>query len=221
MRTQLTTFFKVINETVQQRDSRIAVTTLLDQASSVMKASNALNDELELNLANNEDYQKQFQKQLNYERSLAETKEIEDEYLRERMGEATSVISNQIHQQVVTPSRTPSTHVSSQHSHNSHIVVPDYQLSVLDWIEDYTAGRRAGEPITREAGCKTSVKTDLGPYSGSALEWFAWIDLFKSIVHDSNCSPGEKLAILRRNLQGDCQDIVYGLGGGEPTYKEA
>ncbi|XP_046452741.1 uncharacterized protein LOC124200515 [Daphnia pulex] len=167
MRTQLNTFFKVINETVQQRGSRTDVTTLLDQASSVMKASNALND----------DYEKQFQRQLNYVKSLADTKEIVDEYLRER-------------------------------------IFPDYQLSVFeeegsqfsevqcvepapdDWIDDYKAGRR------------------------SALEWIAWIHLFKSLLHDSNCSSGEKLAILRRNLQGDCQDFVYGLGGGEPAYKE-
>uniref|UniRef100_A0A5S6Q9W9 Uncharacterized protein n=1 Tax=Trichuris muris TaxID=70415 RepID=A0A5S6Q9W9_TRIMR len=34
-------------------------------------------------------------------------------------------------------------------------------------------------------------------------------------------SPGEKLAVLRSSLKGDCRDLVYGLGGGEDAYKEA
>ena len=50
-RTQLTTLYKVIEKTVQERGSRTAVTTLLDQATLVLKASNDLNDELVLNPA--------------------------------------------------------------------------------------------------------------------------------------------------------------------------
>ena len=65
------------------------------------------------------------------------------------------------------------------------------------------------------------MKTDLGTYDGTALKWFDWIGLFKSLVRDTGKSADEKLAILRRYLRGDCQDIVYGLGGGEPAYKEA
>lgn len=31
----------------------------------------------------------------------------------------------------------------------------------------------------------------------------------------------EKLAILRRHLQGECADVVHGLGGGKVAYIEA
>ena len=65
------------------------------------------------------------------------------------------------------------------------------------------------------------MKAELEVYSGAALDWFSWIDLFKALVHNSNKTPGEKLAILKRNLKGNLTDIVYGLGGGEAAYKEA
>jgi hypothetical protein len=45
--------------------------------------------------------------------------------------------------------------------------------------------------------------------------------LFRALVHDTPKSAGEKLALLKRHLRGDCLDLVYGLGGGESTYKEA
>ena len=171
-RTQLTTLYKVIIETVQQRGSRTAVTTLLDQAMLVLKASNDLNEELTRNPANaNEEYQKQSQKQLNYVKGLAETKEMVDEYLRERRGEAPSVSGSQIHppanQRIFTSSRAPSSHVSTHHS-STESFIPNYQLSVLeedveshysearvrepasdDWVNDYKAVRNAGDPITR------------------------------------------------------------------------
>jgi hypothetical protein len=51
-------------------------------------------------------------------------------------------------------------------------------------------------------------------YSGKALDWFEWIDLYRALVHDSGKSAGEKLAILKRHLKGDCLDLVQGLGGG-------
>ncbi|EFX65163.1 LOW QUALITY PROTEIN: hypothetical protein DAPPUDRAFT_265126 [Daphnia pulex] len=45
--------------------------------------------------------------------------------------------------------------------------------------------------------------------------------LYRALVHDSGKSAGEKLAILKRHLKGDCLDLVQGLGGGEPAYIEA
>lgn len=58
-------------------------------------------------------------------------------------------------------------------------------------------------------------------YSGGYLEWFAWIDLFRSLVHDTAKSPGEKLALLHRYVKGDCLNVIHGLGGGEGAYIEA
>ena len=88
------------------------------------------------------------------------------------------------------------------------------------WIDIYLSGQE--KPLLRSNhGQHSSLKTELGVYSGKALEWFCWIDLFHALVHQTSKLPGEKLAILKNSLKGDCANLVYGLGGGEPAYKEA
>ena len=89
------------------------------------------------------------------------------------------------------------------------------------WIDDYWDGIKKPSSRNRSAGEKTSVKAELEVYSGAALDWFSLFDLFKVLVDNSNNTPGEKLAILKRNLKGNMTDIVYGLGRGEAAYKEA
>ncbi|XP_057366947.1 uncharacterized protein LOC130687793 [Daphnia carinata] len=89
-----------------------------------------------------------------------------------------------------------------------------------EWIDLYSSGRLL--PIhDQNLGSRSSVRADLELYYGKALDWFCWIDLFRALVHDSNKSAGEKLALLKRHLRGDCADIVHGLGGGEAAYIEA
>jgi hypothetical protein len=87
-----------------------------------------------------------------------------------------------------------------------------------DWIDGY-----ANETLkpTCTAGSRSSVKADLEPFSGRSLDWFAWINLFNALVHDTAKSPREKLALLHRYVRGDCLDVIYGLGGGEGAYIEA
>jgi hypothetical protein len=87
-----------------------------------------------------------------------------------------------------------------------------------DWIDGYANGTL--KPIYT-AGSRSSVKADLEPFSGRSLDWFAWIDLFRALVHDTAKSPGEKLALLHRYVRGDCLDVIHGLGGGEGAYIEA
>ena len=58
---------------------------------------------------------------------------------------------------------------------------------------------------------------ELPKYSGAILDWFVWIELFKSLVHDSRL----KFAMLKSHLGGDCLDVVFGVGGGEYAYMEA
>ncbi|XP_045023365.1 uncharacterized protein LOC123467557 [Daphnia magna] len=89
-----------------------------------------------------------------------------------------------------------------------------------DWIDQYAAGKL--KPF-RGAGNRSnsSVRAELEPFSGKALDWFCWIDLFKALVHETTKSTGEKLALLKRHLKGDCLDFVHGLGGGEEAYIEA
>ncbi|XP_057377375.1 uncharacterized protein LOC130698707 [Daphnia carinata] len=89
-----------------------------------------------------------------------------------------------------------------------------------DWIDMYSVGRL--RPATRtEAGSHSSVRAELPDFSGRSLEWFAWVDLFRALVHDTSKAAGEKFAILKRHLRGDCLDVVYGLGGGEAAYIQA
>ncbi|XP_045024961.1 uncharacterized protein LOC123469747 [Daphnia magna] len=87
-----------------------------------------------------------------------------------------------------------------------------------EWIDRYAAGQLRPN-VT--ASSRSSVKTELEIYSGKSLDWFEWIDLYRALVHDSGKSAGEKLAILKRHLKGDCLDLVQGLGGGESAYIEA
>ena len=47
-----------------------------------------------------------------------------------------------------------------------------------------------------------------------------WIVIFRCLVHESGRRAGEKLTILKRYLEGSCQDLVHGLGGGKEAYKE-
>lgn len=102
---------------------------------------------------------------------------------------------------------------SSSELNYSLISAPD------DWIREYREGREL--PVEWSDGGRSAVKAELPKYYGAILDWFIWIDLFKSLVHDTAKSPGEKFAILKAHLGGECIDIVYGLGGGEDAYKEA
>ena len=89
-----------------------------------------------------------------------------------------------------------------------------------DWIEEYCSGKE--KPLVIRGDSRhSSVRVDLEIYSGRAVDWFEWIELFHALVHRTSKSPGEELAILKRNVRGDTADIVYGLGGGEGAYKDA
>ena len=82
------------------------------------------------------------------------------------------------------------------------------------------SGRILPEELIQDGG-RPSARVELETYDGKALTWFEWIDMFRCLVHESGRPAGEKLALLKRSLMGPCQDIVYGLGGGEEAYKEA
>ncbi|XP_045035900.1 uncharacterized protein LOC116931615 [Daphnia magna] len=58
-------------------------------------------------------------------------------------------------------------------------------------------------------------------YAAGQLKPNVTANLYRALVHDTGKSAGEKLAILKRHLKGDCLDLVQGLGGGEPAYIEA
>ncbi|KAK4024575.1 hypothetical protein OUZ56_009998 [Daphnia magna] len=105
----------------------------------------------------------------------------------------------------------------SQQFHNNE---PTDDTTPDGWIDLYRDGRLP-PPQRSSTGARAAIKADLGDFSGQALHWFNWIDLFKALVHDRDHAAAEKLAILKRHLRGDCSDIVYGLGGGETAYVEA
>jgi hypothetical protein len=67
-----------------------------------------------------------------------------------------------------------------------------------DWIDDYCSGRE--KPFVHANDHRhASVRVDLEVYSGHASDWFEWIDLFHSLIHQTGKAHGEKLAILNRN----------------------
>jgi hypothetical protein len=67
----------------------------------------------------------------------------------------------------------------------------------------------------------SSVRTELEPFSGKETNCFGWIDLLKTLMHETTKSTGEKLVLLKRHLKRDCLDFVHGLGGGEEAFIES
>lgn len=102
-------------------------------------------------------------------------------------------------------------------------VLPKREVSTSapdDWIATYCAGKeKPAAPMGDHR--HSSVQVDLEVYSGRTLDWFEWIELYHALVHRTSKSPGEKLAILKRNVRGETADMVCGFGGGEAAYKEA
>ncbi|XP_045032663.1 uncharacterized protein LOC123474519 [Daphnia magna] len=88
-----------------------------------------------------------------------------------------------------------------------------------DWIDAYCSGTLP--PTASQRKFRSTVAVELDVFHGKSLEWFTWIDLFRALVHDTANTPGEKLAVLKRYLRGNCLDVIYGLGGGKPAYMEA
>ena len=87
-----------------------------------------------------------------------------------------------------------------------------------DWIVDYVNGFSSSQIWNY---LSSSLGADLPMYSGEVLQYFAFVDMFKSLVHCTSRSPAEKLAILKSRLRGPCFDAVKHLSGGEDAYKEA
>ncbi len=87
------------------------------------------------------------------------------------------------------------------------------------WIDRYCSGLE--DPTWFYSHKAPSLKSELPVFSGKALDWFWWIDLYRSMVHDQRILAGEKLAILKSRLSVVQLDIVQGLEGEEPAYKAA
>lgn len=89
------------------------------------------------------------------------------------------------------------------------------------WIDQFLSGREIPSMPVLTAQ-PSAVRVELPAFSGRALDWFGWIDLFYALVHQTSKYPAEKLAILKERVRNSpAEDLVYGLGGGEAAYKEA
>jgi len=89
-----------------------------------------------------------------------------------------------------------------------------------DWIDKYVEGTSPVVAIRRSQD-SSSLRARLETFSGQSLDWFLWISQFHALVHLTNKSPDEKLAILQSFLTGDARLRVAGLAGGETAYKQA
>jgi len=85
-----------------------------------------------------------------------------------------------------------------------------------EWIDRYIAGRE--RPVRWDPTRPYSSSAHPGDFSGTALEWFTFADLFNALIHRSPRSVAEKLAALKRCLKGECTHLV--IGAGEAAYKE-
>ena len=88
-----------------------------------------------------------------------------------------------------------------------------------EWIDLYVSGQLAPYCRGDDEDPDDSLQTDLTPFSGRALEWFGWIELFRALVHDTGMAPAEKLAVLKLSLPREFRDSIYSFGSGEEAYK--
>ena len=56
------------------------------------------------------------------------------------------------------------------------------------------------------------------PFSGRALDWFTWAEMFYATVHHTRRSVAEKLVCLKASLKKSHPNLV--IGAGEPAYKD-
>ncbi|KFD60548.1 hypothetical protein M514_27252 [Trichuris suis] len=218
---------------------------LLRRAQEALECSNKLNDELSYELKA-EEAEAELDRQLNYVQKVEEIAEAVEAYRQSRGIDASSVVSqleddNDDHSVDSTDTAIHDSAITDADMYGaSRGNVPNYereetahrlgQLQVRDmrmadtpdqWTDEYVTGRAIPNVCYDDSCRRSTVRAELDSYDGTASQWFAWIDLFKALVHDTAMSPGEKLAILRNSLKGDCRDLVYALGGGEDAYKEA
>ncbi len=85
-----------------------------------------------------------------------------------------------------------------------------------EWIDRYLNGTE--RPVPWDGGSRQHHhSSNPGEFSGRALDWFSFIELFYALVHSSTRSTAEKLASLKRCLKGECSHLV--IGAGETAYK--
>ena len=221
-RSQVTQLCKEIQDIITQKGSRTSLSTFLEQAKKILSTSQDLHEKLSDEIVNEAEAQAQFSKQLTYVKKVADTEEMVNNYFVERKNDAASVVASHTH---TLAASVKGSQALNQHLEADEVDDDSAQAGVRkwreesrqarrlaapdDWIDEYRAGRLQPPPEKSDCGRKSTVKTTLSIYSGLSLEWFSWIDLFKSLVHESSNSPGEKLSILKRHLTSECQDIVY------------
>ncbi|KHJ40363.1 Tas retrotransposon peptidase A16 [Trichuris suis] len=241
----ITSCCKKIETILSEQGSRRVAMALLRRAQEALECSNKLNDELSYELKA-EEAEGELDRQLNYVQKVEEIAEAVEVYRQSRGIDASSVVSqleddNDDHSVDSTDTAIHDSAITDADMYGaSRGNVPNYereetahrlgQLQVRDmrmadapdqWIDEYVTGRAIPNVGYDDSCRRSAVRAELDSYDGTESQWFAWIDLFKALVHDTAMSPGEKLAILRNSLKGDCRDLVYALGGGEDAYKEA
>ncbi len=89
-----------------------------------------------------------------------------------------------------------------------------------DWIDTYVNG--SSPPVIHKRNKDdSSLRARLEVFTGQSLDWFMWISKFHSLVHLTNKTPDEKLAILHSHLAGSARKRINALAGGELAYKQA
>ncbi len=67
-----------------------------------------------------------------------------------------------------------------------------------EWIDRYVAGQELPlDPTVQSSGSSSSPE----PFSGRALDWFAWAEMFYATVHHTRRSVAEKLVCLKASLK--------------------
>jgi hypothetical protein len=249
LRRQITNACKQIAATVNDHGSRGAIKGLMAHLKQIQHESGIVHTDLLTVEPDDEEIDAQEETHLTYMKAIGEAFEEAELYLYSREDDADSVApintpeeaerflnaltlldgdhhSPVSHQRPVRPPisgmdlRDPFRETG--HSKPPGVTTPpvlDTSSAPDEWIDHYCQG--CLPPVVPSRSSRSSVSVDLEVYQGRTLDWFVWIDIFKTLVHDTPKSPAEKLAILKRFLRGDCLNAIQGLGGGEAAYMEA
>lgn len=157
----------------------------------------------------------------------ATRREVEDAARHVQRLEGASAPSFQTPRSVVFTPPIPiatSRRVEEQRRLNADGVGPatSHQEVHLDqWIDDYVTGRAPTDARQEQFGGPV-IRVELPRFSGRALDWLGWIDLFHFLVHQTSHSAGENLAVLKSRLLGTAvEHLVHGLGGRDGAYQLA
>ena len=129
----------------------------------------------------------------------------------------------------MTSTRFNHSHSKALEDHEKPIVAANETEERLNvsWVQKFCNSPNeptndVGENVgTKFAFTRSLPRLKLPPFSGSPLEWPAFISLFKCLVHDQPLTNTQRMTHLQRALTGDARNAVGGMLNHGHLYRAA